>query len=234
MDVAPELRYRSSTQVGILSLVRRILVRVFGRLQFRRRGDTMRSVGSNAGTPEEKLAELILFVAREAGGSVGATKLNKLLYFSDFSAMRRLGHPITGVEYRRLEFGPAPRGLQEVRAKLTTMKAAVLEEGFDAFGHPTLELRPLRDPDLGYFSQEEVQLVQEVVAQLQAMTAAQVSELSHREAGWQLVPAGETIPYELALVLAPELAHPTAAVLHEGRRVRAQYAGRLVPCRDDG
>ncbi|MGI8776086.1 MAG: hypothetical protein ACR2LJ_01535 [Acidimicrobiales bacterium] len=38
-----------------------------------------------------------------------------------------------------------------------------------------------------------------------------MSELSHREAGWQLVNEGETIPYELAFVLAPSEARDLVA-----------------------
>lgn len=205
---------------------------MFGRLRIRRPSETIKRVTSSSATPEEKLAELILLVAREAGGVVGATKLNKLLYFSDFSAVRRLGRPISGVEYQRLPFGPAPRCLQDVRARLSTSRAARVEETFDAFGHSTVELRPLREADLGAFDHEEIQLVKEVVAQLQAMTAVELSELSHREAGWQLVSEGATIPYPLALVLAPDLADPTPAVTAEGARVKADYIGRLVDCND--
>ncbi len=49
---------------------------------------------------EDKLTELVLYVAKglQHDPQGGATKLNKCLYFADFSAVRRLGHPITGAE----------------------------------------------------------------------------------------------------------------------------------------
>jgi hypothetical protein len=54
-----------------------------------------------------------------------------------------------------------------------------------------------------------------------------VSELSHREAGWQLVDEGETIPYERAFVLAPDQADPTPVIRSEGQRHLSEYADRL-------
>ena len=76
---------------------------------------------------EEKLAELILYVAEkiQSDRTAGATKLNKYLYFADFSAVRKLGHPITGAEYQRLRHGPAPRRLPpSVTASCGTGKPA--------------------------------------------------------------------------------------------------------------
>jgi len=67
---------------------------------------------------EEKLAELILYVCHksEADERFGATKLNKILFYSDFAAYRQLGQPITGADYQNLEEGPAPRKLPPIRS----------------------------------------------------------------------------------------------------------------------
>jgi hypothetical protein len=71
-------------------------------------------------------------------------------------------------------------------------------------------------------------VVDEVIAELSSMNAAQVSDLSHRDAGWQLVDEGETIPYELAVVLAPEQVERTPVMRAEGRRLLAEYGDRLA------
>ena len=78
------------------------------------------------------------------------------------------------------------------------------------------------------FSADELGVVDDVIAALDAMNAAQVSELSHGDAGWQLVREGETIPYELAFVLAPEQVELTPAMRAEGRRLLARYGDRLA------
>jgi hypothetical protein len=60
---------------------------------------------------ESKLAELILYVAERLRGDPkgGAMKVNKVLFSAEFAHMRLHGVPITGVEYQKLERGPAPR-----------------------------------------------------------------------------------------------------------------------------
>lgn len=179
---------------------------------------------------EEKLTELVLYVARRTLGdqAAGATKLNKFLYFADFAAVRRLGHPITGADYQKLPYGPAPRRLAPIRSRLLANGDARLEKRVDALGFVHHELIPLRDPRTELFTAEELSLVDEVIEALRAKSATEVSELSHRDAGWQLVGEGESIPYELAFVLAPAEAGPTPAIRAEGQRLMAEYGDRLA------
>jgi hypothetical protein len=179
---------------------------------------------------EAKLTELLLYVAKRTqhDRTAGATKLNKYLYFADFAAMRRLGHAITGAEYQKLPQGPAPRRLVPVRAQLVGTGDARLEERTDAFGFVHQDLIPQREPRTELFSAEELEIVDEIIDELRDLSAKQASGLSHREAGWQLVGPGETIPYELAFVLAPSDADPTPAIRAEGRRLLAEYADRLA------
>ena len=115
-----------------------------------------------------------------------------------------------------------------MRDGLVRSGQARLEERTDSFGYRHHDLIPIRDPRTGIFTEDELAVVDEVMAALGEMNAAQVSELSHRDAGWQLVEEGETIPYELAFVLAPEEAELTPAIRAEGRRLLAEYGDRLA------
>ncbi len=179
---------------------------------------------------EEKLTELVLYVAAQTRGdrAAGATKLNKYLYFADFTAVRKLGHPITGAEYQKLRFGPAPRRMAPVRQRLVDTGAARLDKRVDALGYVHHELIPQREARTDVFTAEELRIVDDVIEELRQRSATQVSDLSHREAGWQLVEEGESIPYELAFVLAPAQAEPTPAIRAEGERLLAEYADRLA------
>ena len=179
---------------------------------------------------EEKLTELILYVAGRTSEdpATGATKLNKYLYFAEFAAMRKLGRPITSAEYQKLERGPAPRRLIPIRGKLLASGEARLDERADAFGYVRHCLVPLRPPRTELFTSEELEIVDSVIDRLRTSSAAEMSELSHRDAAWQLVHEGDTIPYELAFVVAPSEAPPTEAVRAEGRRIAVEYAERLA------
>jgi hypothetical protein len=168
---------------------------------------------------EAKLGELLLYVAGKVATDPtgGATKLNKILFFAEFSAVRALGQPITGVAYQKLERGPAPRRLVPIRTALIESGAAELVDD-QYFGRTIHRLIPRREADLSAFSDEEIKIVDQVIEALWGKTASEVSERSHEEMGWKMVDDGEEIPYSAAY-LAPKF-KPTEAV--------REHAARLV------
>lgn len=171
---------------------------------------------------EHKFTELVLHVAArlQDDHSGGATKLNKVLFFADFAHVRRTGVPITGAEYQKLEHGPAARRLRPVRDRLVAIgDAELLDEEF--LGYRQHRLVPRRHADLTAFSEDEVATIDKVFADLVGLSARQVSDLSHEEAGWRLVEFGETIPYEAALVGARQVSTPTS------QRLQREAADRL-------
>lgn len=155
----------------------------------------------------DKFKELVLYVADKSveDASFGATKLNKILFFSDFLAYLELGLPITGADYQKLEWGPAPRQMLPARRELLQEgAAAVLPRQRALFTQQ--RLAALREPDLSLFSASEIALVDAVIEQLRHHTAASVSEFSHRwSVGWEVAQEGELIPYETAFLLPPEV-----------------------------
>src|SRR5688572_2425660 len=68
-----------------------------------------------------KFKELMLYFSQrglDEGLVIGSTKLNKLLFFTDFRAYAELGKPITGARYQKLTHGPAARALLPMRDEL--------------------------------------------------------------------------------------------------------------------
>jgi hypothetical protein len=170
----------------------------------------------------DKFKELILYVASrlEDDPSFGATKLNKVLFFSDFLFYRNTGHAITGATYQRLDRGPAPVQLLPVQAELQQEGSAVLVER-KHFNYPQRRLLALRDADLSLFTAEEVSLVDEVIELLRHRTAAEVSTFSHVEVlGWQIAGDREEIPYRAALLAAEPL---TPADIRRGQELARQH-----------
>ena len=150
---------------------------------------------------EAKLVELVIYVAdglrdNPAGG---ATKLNKSLWFSEIEHLRRYGRTVTGAEYQKLEWGPAPRQLMPIRERLTSSGDAEIIEV--PLGNRTEQrLVPLRPPDMSLFTKEEIDVVQGVLRRLSPMTGHQVSRLSHEEPAWYLPEFLDTIEPELAFL----------------------------------
>lgn len=174
-----------------------------------------------------RFKELILYLARksEDDPNFGATKLNKLLFYADFLAYRKLGQPITGQRYQKLPYGPAPRSLRPVVEEMKNDGLCAVAQR-SHHGYEQQRLLALREPDVDVFSAKQLDLIHEVVDELWDRTAREVSDLSHDFLGWQLAEEGEDIPYETALLAPPE--PPSGPELEYARRL-ARERGDASP-----
>lgn len=170
---------------------------------------------------QEKLEELILYIANqsEADARFGATKLNKLLFFSDFSAYARTGKPITGVVYRKMPYGPVPETVEAVKFKLLNTKD-LIEERRRVISHHQHRLVATREPDLSLFTAQEISIVDQIITRFHKHNNKTISEISHMTAGWQLAESGEVIPYE-TVILSPvdAMAELTIGDFNHGKEV---------------
>lgn len=152
---------------------------------------------------EEKLKQLILYVSQKYAGDsgFGSTKLNKILYFSDFIFYASTGKPITGVTYQRLPYGPAPRRMKPVSMEMINNSQLAMQEVHGEFRYVTKKPVNLVSPELDkHFSAEEIATVDEVIDYFRKSTASAISQFSHDWGGWKYAHDGETIPYESAFI----------------------------------
>lgn len=142
---------------------------------------------------------MIVYVATESADDekFGAVKLNKILYYSDFIAYRRLGHAISGAEYQHLDEGPAPKRLLPVRSDLVKDGSVSLFEQ-EHFNHVQQRVKAERPPNLSLFSLEELAIINEVIQELRPLDGKEASARSHKEPGWKLTKDRQTIPYRTA------------------------------------
>ncbi len=82
----------------------------------------------------------------------GVTKLNKILWWVDFLSCARHGEPITGVEYQKLEQGPVPRPLPQVRNLLVDSGSAAMQER-QHFNRTQERLLPLHEAMYDQFNE---------------------------------------------------------------------------------
>ena len=148
---------------------------------------------------EAKFRELVLYIAKKSDDDprFGVVKLNKILYYSDFSAYLRLGSPITGATYQRLSEGPAPR--QMIALRRTLLDADVIDiEHRPYFNGMQQRIIAKEEPNEKLFTFEELSVVDEIISAMWNMTAREASDYSHRELGWLAATPGEDIPYQTA------------------------------------
>lgn len=154
-----------------------------------------------------RMKELILYISDKctADPTFGATKLNKILFYTDFTSFARYGEPVSGVEYQKLPQGPAPKQLVPVRdAMQESGELAIKQTQYFA----RTQNRPvsLREADLAQFSGRDIAMVDQIIDLLWGKTAREVSEMSHRRA-WRITHDQESIPYE-AVYLSDEDCSP--------------------------
>lgn len=135
---------------------------------------------------------------------LGATKLNKILWFADLDHYRRTGRSITGASaYTKLQHGPVPKGIDRALAALTTEhKIAQSTENYHGF--PKAMFLALTRPDFSPFTADEIATV-DMVAELicRDHTAASISRLSH-DALWDETEVGSDMTIGAGAVLAGE------------------------------
>jgi hypothetical protein len=170
---------------------------------------------------ERRYIELVLYICQKCATDprFGGTKLNKILYFSDFLAYAQLGKPITGFEYQRLVNGPAPRRMLPMREEMEKKRLLGVQLIALKGGRTQHRVVNLRAPDLGVFTAAEIALVDRVIEELWNLDAEAVSDLSHRMMGWRLADLGETIPYETVFISSEPLTETDVQRARELRRM---------------
>lgn len=140
------------------------------------------------------VAHYVCWLSRDNPLRLGATKLNKILWLCDFLSYYRKGKPLTGARYVRRQFGPVPAAIVPVIKDLESDGVLTVRE--TAYGgNRKREFTVLREPDLGSFSLEELDLIRKTTEFVcDAHTAKSISEMSHDHV-WQAASDGEEIPY---------------------------------------
>lgn len=142
---------------------------------------------------------MILYVADKSltDPYFGQTKLNKILFFSDFTSYQRQGQSVTGAVYQRLEWGPCAHQLLPVLGELKRTGAVVVK-GEDTFAGTQRRVVALREADLSVFSATDIATLDEVLEHFRPLNNSQISELSHQTKAWRLTRNDQEIPYGMA------------------------------------
>src|SRR5579863_5403641 len=114
---------------------------------------------------EQRFRELLLYICEKCATDpkYGATKLNKILYFSDFLGYARFGKPITGFEYQREKNGPVPKRLVPVRNEMIRTGELAMQPVKLVSGRVQHRYVNLREPRLEIFTPEQIALVDSII-----------------------------------------------------------------------
>ncbi len=128
----------------------------------------------------DKVRNVILYFINELGG-VFNTKMNKLLFYTDFYSYKTRGIGMTGLAYRAIQFGPVP-------VKWNILYSLI--EGVDTEIVPFMngcageKLCSSIEPDPDGLDSDEKKILDTVLKRFRNNTATEISSISHNEDAW--------------------------------------------------
>ena len=144
-----------------------------------------------------RLREILVYLAGNAS-DLFRTKLNKVLFYLDFSAFRDFGIGMTGLRYAHADYGPVPDKFEQVIASFVDGDALYFVEHEN--GGQIIRAR--READLSCFSAEERERLERLAMFSNSFTTATaLTNASHREDAWTKTDSGQFIPYQMASAL---------------------------------
>jgi hypothetical protein len=144
----------------------------------------------------DKFKSLVHYVCASrcsAPDTLGAVKLNKILWLSDLSAFYETGRPITNSRYIKQKFGPVPARILPVLRELENEgKMTVIDAPH--YGKQKKEYKVHAQASGAFLSADELKIVNDVIDHVcDEHTAKSVSEASHDHI-WMAAEEGEEIP----------------------------------------
>lgn len=128
----------------------------------------------------DKVINMIVFFTQKCGG-IFPTKLNKLLFYSDFLNFRISGTGISGLTYRAIDHGPVPARYSAAYESIEqiTKEFVQFPNGIEAE-----KLTTTTEFDPTVFSKQEMLVLNSIYKQFRYCKAGEISELSHKENAW--------------------------------------------------
>jgi len=127
-----------------------------------------------------KLKNIMLYFIEKCG-SIYNTKMNKLLFYTDFMSYKMSGYGMTGLAYKAIQFGPVPVRWDRVYGLMDDIYPEIVE--FSS-GNCGTKLCSALSPDYSYFSPEELSILDTIQNKFKDISASEISELSHNENAW--------------------------------------------------
>lgn len=134
-------------------------------------------------------------------GNVTKTKLAKLLYLADFTNFFEELEPMSGVKYRRLEYGPVADVFFSMTDDLLDSGKIGLEVLDGGAQMISLKTRETRTDKL---SPEEMAKIQAICEAWKDKPTQEIVNFTHEQLPWKMCRDGEYIPYSLIIQEDPD------------------------------
>ena len=168
-------------------------------------GISLQEIESGVKPNYEKYKEMILAYIRKGSsmdGKILKTKLAKMLYLADFAWFYNHLKSMSGMQYRRIKYGPVPdmyfRAIDELE-----------ESGRISINHKNdmlliSESRSSEKQSLEEVSKEEMNLISKIAKKWKDKSTNEIVHFAHNQLPYKICSPDEIIPYELITQEDPE------------------------------
>ena len=168
-------------------------------------GIPLESVESGIKPNYEKYKQMILAYLRQAtshDGNILKTKLAKMLYLADFAWFYEHLQSMSGMQYRRIKYGPVPdiyfRAIDELeesgKISITRKDDMLLIS----------ENRGSKIQSLEELSKKELKLIEKISEKWKNKKTSEIVDFTHNQLPYKICQSDEIIPYELITQQDPD------------------------------
>lgn len=157
----------------------------------------------------KKIANAIIYFIDNDVQSLGSTKLMKLCFYADKYHLEEYGKAIFNHSYTKLPRGPVPTWLYSiVRTSISGNYDYDFQEEVNVFNeyigtkessynkYTQVIFAKKQQFNNKFFSKTQLKILDKVIEEFRTITAAEISELSHKTNAWKNVEMNEQISYE--------------------------------------
>ena len=148
--------------------------------EIRRIFNTPRGAGNGyAQLSLNRLKNIMLYILNRCD-EVWCTKMNKLLFYTDFMSYRERGMAMSGLSYRAIDFGPVPERWDRVYSEFPEVRQELRQVG-DFVGSVLIASV---EPDYTMFTDDELKVLNSICTHFGKMSSREISRISHDEKAW--------------------------------------------------
>lgn len=126
-----------------------------------------------------RLKNIMLYILNRCD-EVWCTKMNKLLFYTDFMSYRERGMAMTGLSYRALDFGPVPERWDRVYSEFPEVRQELRQVG-DFVGSVLIASAEAANT---MFTDAELKVLDAICTHFGKITSREISRISHDEEAW--------------------------------------------------
>ena len=145
----------------------------------------------------EKFENMVVFFIQK-NPRLSKTRLNKLLFYSDFNFFKENTISISGTTYIHDHYGPVPSDFELLYTVLKDMGVIDTESFSDGHGEMFLTHKNF---DESLFKNNELKILNEIADKFSNYNAKMITDYSHKEKAYKETKSKEVIPYNYALEL---------------------------------